>query len=399
MRTGLKIIIYLFFFCFNIKEVLATICYDSRDPETCVGTWLINPVYVDQSNCDPPEPSICAKGDVCPYTTCGFTDNGCCSEAQSWTAYETACVRSDDGLFGYLHTIVYIEITTNVYSIGDKQDSVSSLVFDSSSCAGQAISPYKACCNTSTGTLIPYSTIDSDGHSPLEAYCASGTVISATTDAQAYETCRQYNPCQNECFTSGGTCSSLNNTSFTYSNGTGLCSSGQICCIKTAVVNPEPVCNTPTDPICNDNSECTTDSCANPGTLSAQCVYTPNGLCDTFSLYYCQTSSGTCTSTSNTYTRNSSGISQCQNNLATYYPGETTGVCYIESSDCSAACITGTPSCVPYNCTTINGACGSSDGSTYTSSETPSNLCSSGTATGLSNSYGYWSWTCEGSSK
>lgn len=408
MKYLSKIIFLFVFFSLTPSFVKANVCVEGRDPGTCQGTWLTDEDrFVDISYCNLPSVSTCAKGDECPYKTCLYFDNGCCSDAQDWTAYKTACVKREVIPYMPSYITVYVKIKT-VYSIGDKADASSSYLFDKSTCEGQAIAPYKACCNTSTKTLVPYITDDYDGSPPLEAGCPSGSSViwngGLTIDLNwAQVTC---NPCQNDCLTppSTGTCSGLNSSTYVYTSGTGLCAAGQICCSKTAVV-PTPTSTQPActmDSQCEDNNMCTSNICKNPGTASAKCDFPLNTLCVR---YYCNNTSHTCSATSNTYNADAAGTALCQSNLGTIYPGQTTGVCYPKESDCISVCSVGptttttttTTQCVPFNCTRRDGDCGGDNGVTFSStSGKPTRLCKEGTPTEPTVINGNWAWECIG---
>ncbi|MDD4930976.1 MAG: hypothetical protein PHG66_02350 [Candidatus Colwellbacteria bacterium] len=108
---------------------------------------------------------------------------------------------------------------------------------------------------------------------------------------------------------------------------------------------------------------CSRESVSNPGTYVEW--FDPDGKCDsdydncryesgiTKKYYYCQTAAASCIQTSSEYPATAAGKAQCETNLQTYLPGQTSGVCY-STANCDGTCgaasftvnLTATPSSI-----------------------------------------------------
>jgi len=337
-------LLLIFFYFVHYKTASATIC-SLNFGDSCGGYTYGNYRVATLDKCGYSNVTYCDKGGGdCPHCT---SDSGCCSGAKSWTSYQMVCLEVSDS-FGMPRNIaVYTTSSLKVYSTGDKVNPNSSYVFDSSNCNGQAVTPYKACCNTSTGQLVPYTSYAEDGNSPLEAHCTSGTQIwnngNYLSESTAKTICAAKQPCQASCWAkinNEASCSDFNSeqTNYTYTSASGTCSdSSALCCSQTAITPPpqtlvsmyycpalgsdcettDPIytsneagkslctsnlntynkthvtdcfsslpncnsacaatyfCETADDPVCDDRDPCTTDTCKNPNTASAECIHTP----------------------------------------------------------------------------------------------------------------------------
>ena len=196
---------------------------------------------------------------------------------------------------------------------------------------------------------------------PTSGLCSSGTASSVTGTGPWYWICAgHYGGSNAGCSANppavNGACGSSNGGSFTSAPTSGLCSSGA----ASSVTGTGPWSWTCAGQNGGRNASCSANhlvsgACgsSNGGTFSSAPT---SGLC----------SSGTASSVTGT--------------------GPWSWTCAGQNGGTDASCSANPP--------VVNGACGSSDGGTFSSAPT-SDLCSSGTASSVTGT-GPWSWTCAG---
>ncbi len=186
---------------------------------------------------------------------------------------------------------------------------------------------------------------------------------------------------------------------------------GGTCIIPTPTPvppTPTPVPPTPTPNCINmnycrtSNYSCTTTSSTYDPNTTIQCggtntcaqnlaLYVPGttGICYTTSgtcynacrskMYYCRTSDYTCRQTSSYYSGSghieNPGSNSCETNLSIVLPGQTTGTCYYNSTDCQSIC-TPPPTVTPT--TTPTGALRACNASCQANSQCSTGYCTTG---------------------
>jgi len=178
INFSLFLILFLFFFAFRVRAT----------------TFVIN------DDCSDTITGHCGEAESGNCPVCGSSTSACCSYASPWHSYDITCklsvkvIENCTGAYCYpeeVRTAIYtLNIAQDVCSTGDKVNSSSDYLMRAGKCECDRIGgPYKACCNTSTGSLVKYTTTNEDSRGYDEASCPSGTTAIKSPDpSDPYDT-------------------------------------------------------------------------------------------------------------------------------------------------------------------------------------------------------------------